>query len=346
MAATFVSTTAYSLAEMKQFYDDDMKLSTLIDLLSQDNPIMEHAMWKMGNQTNGHKGKITTELPDTDFRRLYQGTPYSKSGVASVTEPCRQISTRWGVDIDEMKMYEGEANQNAFRFQEGRNHVESMQQFAAEQVFYGNPNGDADEVRGLASHMPYDDGPNTINGGSAETSGCTSIFGVVWGDVEFHGIYPKNMKAGLQHEDLGKYDAYDASGNPYRAIGDEWKWNLGFFLADWRCAVRICNIEIADLTILNPADADYIDLRSLTIQAKNKIPYGKRGRLKWYCSESVMNALELQAGIHTGSAVAGTGNVHLRYGEWQNSSEVLFMHGKPVFQCDAISENESALPAM
>jgi hypothetical protein len=34
--------------------------------------------------------------------------------------------------------------------------------------------------------------------------------------------------------------------------------------------------------------------------------------------------------------------VYLRYGEYFDSKEVLMMHGKPVFQCDGISENETA----
>ncbi len=157
-------------------------------------------------------------------------------------------------------------------------------------------------------------------------------------------MYPKNMPAGIQHEDLGKFDAEDASGNKYRAVGDEWKWNLGFFLCDWRCVVRICNIDVSNLALTDTSDSNYVDLRNLTIQAKNKIPAGKRGRMKWYVSESVMNALEVQAGQHPVSG-AGTGNVHLRYGEWENSHEILKMHGKPVFQCDAILETETALTA-
>lgn len=338
MAATFSAATTYSLAELRQFYEDDGKLSELIKLLYQDNPILEDVQWKQGNMVDGHKGKILTELPTAAFRRLYQGTPYDKSGVATVKEPTRQISRRWGVDVDELKLYEGDEAKNAFRMQEGENHVEAMRQFAATQMIYGNPEADADELRGLATHYPYSDSPNVIDAGGTST-GCTSIWGIVWGPKEFHGTYPKNMPAGIQHEDLGRFDAEDSSGNKFRAVGDEWKWNLGFFLADWRCVVRICNIKVANLLITDTADANYIDLRVLTIRAKNKIPSGKRMRMRWYVPETVMNALEIQAGNHTG-------NVHLKYGEWQNSTEVLKMHGKPVLQCDAISENETALSTM
>lgn len=345
MAATFVPTNTYSLAEMRQFYEEDGKLSTLVEMLYQDNPILQDVQWLMSNMIDGHKGKILTELPDADFRRLYQGTPYSKSGVASIKEPTRQISSRWGVDVDELKLYEGNSAQNAFRMQEGSNHIEAMKQKCMEQLVYGNPDSDADELRGLTAHYKYKDGPNVVDAGGTGSDN-TSIFGIVYGPKMFHGIYPKNMKAGIQHEDLGIFDAEDAAGNKYRAVGDEWKWNIGFFLHDWRAVVRICNIDVSNLTIIDPTDANYVDLGNLTIDAKNKIPVGMRGRMRWYVSAAVMTALEKQARTNVGSPASGVGNVYLNYGEWQDSKEVLKMHGKPVLECDGILETEAAATAL
>lgn len=335
MAATYLKTTAYSLAEFSQWYESDGRISTFINLLAKDDPILAHILWKQGNQTDGFKGKLITSLPTVQFRRLYEGTVPSKAGVATVKEPTRQISARWGVDIDEIRLYEGESEQNAFRLQQGMLFIEAMKQKVTTQLFYGNPDADADEVRGLSAHYPTSTSPNVIDAGGSGSDN-TSIWGVVWGDMTFHGIFPKNMKMGLQHEDLEKHDAEDASGNKFRAIGDEWKWNFGFFLADWRSCVRICNIDVSDLLITDTTSGTYINLRVLTIYAKNKIPSGIRGRMKWYVSEAVMNALEVQAGLHTG-------NVHLRYGEYLNSKEVLMMHGKPVFECDSLLEAESAI---
>ena len=52
MAATFSAVTAYSLAEWKQWYENDEKLSNYINLLEQDNPILAHALFKKGNITD------------------------------------------------------------------------------------------------------------------------------------------------------------------------------------------------------------------------------------------------------------------------------------------------------
>lgn len=337
MAATFSPTEVYSLAELKQFYEEDGKLSTIIEMLYEENPILQDMLFLQGNMIDGHKAKILTQLPTANFRRLYQGTARSKSGVATVKEPTRQISSRWEIDVDELKLYEGTDAQSAFRLQEGRNHVEAMQQKCVDQLIYGNPEADVDELRGLATHYAYKDGPNVIDAGGAGSDN-TSIWGVCWGPKDLHGFYPKNMPAGIQHEDLGRYDAFDANGSPFRAVGDEWKWNIGFFLADWRSVVRICNIDVSNLSITDPDTVGYVDLQKLTIQAKNKIPSGRRNRMRWYVSESVMTALEVQA--------MNRENVNLKYGEYFSSKEVLFLHGKPVFQCDAILETEAALAAM
>jgi hypothetical protein len=340
MAATFNAAQVYTLSELKQFYEDDGKLSALVNALIKDDPIMEDIPWKMGNQTDGHKHKIVTKMPKPQFRRLYGGTKRTKSGVASVRETTRQISDRWEIDVDELKMYEGSDAQNAFRMQEGERHIEGMQMFCTDQLFYGNPEADVDQLRGLSARYPYKDAPNVIDGGGS-AGDQTSVWAVVWGANEVFGFYPKNMKAGIEHTDLNNgtpYDAYDENGDPFQVVGDEWKWNLGFAVADWRCAARLCNITVANLSITDPDDASYIDLGNLTIDLKNAIPRKKRKRIRFYVSNAVMSALEKQARKDS--------NVYLRYGEWQDSSEILKMHGCPVFECDSLLENEAVLGAM
>lgn len=337
MTATFTSTTAYTMAQIAQFYQNDGKIYNIINALAQNNPILDHALWLQGNLTSGHRGKIVTSLPSADFRRLYQGTPYSKSGVATVEEPCRQISSRFGVDIDELRLYEGDA-QNAFRWQEGLRHVESMRQKCMNQLIYGSPDADPDQLRGLAAHYNYSDGPNVVDAGGTGSDVCTSIWGVVWGVDAFHGIYPKNMPAGVQHEDLGVFDAEDANGYKFRAVGDEWKWNLGFFLADWRMCVRICNIKVANLSVMDHTSVNFIDLNSLTIDAEALIPSGYRDRIRWYVGKSVMKTLKKHS--------SNPYEVNLYSGDWGNAKKVTMLQGHPVFECDGISEAESVLDTL
>lgn len=337
MTATFNQATAYTLKEIGQFYDENGKIRTFINMLAQDNPFLEHMLWIMGNETDGHTHDMVTSLPTVQLRALYQGTAASKGGVAQVKDVCRQLSARFGVDVDLLKKYEGDSAKNAFRMQHGRLHIEAMKQKAASYMLYGNNNSNAAEWLGFAPRYPYKDSPNVVDFGGTTDDVQTSLWAVVWDANGAHGIYPKNMKAGIQHEDLGVYDAIDGSGNPYRAIGDEWKWNLGLSVGDWRYVARGCNIDTSKLTITDPDTSGYVDLRKKSILLKNKIPFGIRGRIKWYCSNSVMSALELQASENP--------STQLRYGEYFDSKEVLLLHGKPVFECDGILETEDVLGA-
>lgn len=338
MAPTFNAAEVYTMAEMAQFYESDGRLSTLINNLRKDDPVMEHILWKMGNLTDGHKHKIVSKIPTPSFRRLYKGATRTKAGIAMVTETTTQTVDRWEIDVDELKIYEGNAEaQNSFRMQEGALHIQGMREFVTTNLFYGDPDNDIDEPRGVAARYAYKDGPNVVDAGGT-TVNQTSIFALVFGDRELFGFYPKNMKMGIQHEDLGVYDAYDEAGKPYRVVGDEWKWNFGFTIGDYTSCARLCNIPVANLSITDPDDAGYIDLGNLTIDLKNKIPTRLRGRIKFYVGNAVMTALEKQA--------RSSKNMYLHYGQWQDSSEVLKMHGKPVFECDSISETEAVLPAL
>jgi hypothetical protein len=103
-------------------------------------------------------------------------------------------------------------------------------------------------------------------------------------------------------------------------------------------AARGCNIKVENLQITDHTDPDYVDLGNLTIELKNKIPSKARSRMVWYVPNVVMTAMEKQA--RTGK------NMYLHYGQWQDSSEILKLHGKPVFECDSLSETEGVLPAM
>ena len=340
MPATFNPAMVYSFREMSQFYEPDGRMSTLINTLLQDNPILEHARWRNGNLEDGHKFKIVTKLPEPAWRRLYQGVNYTKSGVATVRETCRQFADRWAIDVDEMRLWEGEKAQNAFRMQEAALHIAGMKQFFAEHLFYADNKANPDEFRGFHPRYPYRDAPNVIDAGATTGDTC-SIWAVVWAEnADGQGAFclaPKNSKTGIRHRDLGVFDAFDEDNKPYAAVGDEWKWDVGFGIGNWKYVARICNIPVDKLNITDPSATDYVNLREMMIDCKNKIAPDVRKRVIWYVPNCVQNALEKQA-IHPTA-------VHLRYGEFFKSEEVLKAFGRPVFECDALLDTESPLPA-
>lgn len=327
MADTLVRT----LAEWGQFFKENGQPHDVIELMDQDNSINDDIPWMEANSEDGHKSVIRTSLPTVYWRRLYQGVPYSKTGVSQVKDACALMEARNNIDKKLLDLHGSQAA--AYRAQEDRGFLEAFRQKLATTLFYGNSNTTPDEFNGLGMRYPTKSSPNVVDA-AGSGSACTDMWGIVWGGTDVHGIFPKGSKSGLSMRVLPEQDVLDASNNPYRAVATLFEWNVGLTVRDWRSVVRICNIDTTKLT-LKKGETGFVDLHRLTIIAKNKIPTAKRNRLVWYCNQDVMTALELQA--------SDAGNVQLMYGELFNSKNVPFLHGRPVRQCDAILSTQTAL---
>ena len=327
MADTLVRT----LAEWRQFFKENGQAHEVLELMDQDNSINDDIPWMEANHKDGHVSVIRTSLLTIYWRRLYKGVPNSKSGVSQVKDATAMMEARNNIDTKLLRIQGDQAA--AYRAQEDRGFMEAFRQKLATSLFYGDSNSNPDEFNGLAMRYPTKTSPNVVDGGGSG-SACTSMWGIVWGATDVHGIFPNGSKAGLSHRVLPEQDVNDADGNPYRAVASLFEWDCGLTVRDWRSVIRICNIDTTKLT-LKKGDSGFVDLHRLTIVAKNKVPTAKRARLVWYCNQDVMTALELQA--------SDAGNVQLMYGELFDSKNVPFLHGRPVRQCDAILSTEAAI---
>jgi hypothetical protein len=311
--------------------------------MDQENTILDDILWREASDRDGHRTTVRTGLPQPYWRRLYKGIPLSKSSVAVIKDPVAILEARALIDAKLLQIYQSQGR--AYRMSEARSFMEAMRQEAATAIFYGSVKKEPDVVHGLDPRYAYKNAPQVVDAGGTPGQACTSIFGVVWGENEVNGIFPKDSIAGLNHKDLGEHDAYDDEGNAFRAVSDLYEWHMGLSVGDWRGVVPICNIPV-ELLMLKKGDAGFLDLHRLTIIAKNKIPAEKRNRMKWYVNQEVMTALELQA--------SDAGNVTLVYrqedsrkaGPLFKSYTVADLHGCPVRQCDAILTTEEALPAL
>ncbi len=319
-----------TLAELRDFYSGE-SAGSIIELMNETNDILDDVQFMESNQSDGHLTRIRTGLPEVYWRRLYQGTPYSKSQWTQVKEPCSMMESRMLIDEAESKLYGG----NASKFIDGESvaFAEAMRQKAARTLFYGNSDVNPDEFKGLALRYPAKDAPNVIDAGGTG-SACTSAWLISWGERSIHGIYPKDSTGGFEHKDLGIQTVEDSEGRHYEAIVNRYQWSLGLALRDWRACVRIANIPIDSLT-KRKGQSGFIDLQQLFIAAKNKMPEVLRQKACWYANEDLMAAIELQS--------TDAGNVHLVYGEAFKSDGMPLIFGRPLRQCDALSSTESAI---
>ena len=270
MTQTLIGSTALTLADVVRRSDDDGKIASIVNLLSQTNDLLDDMLWVEGNLPTGHKTTIRTGLPQAAWRLLNYGVPKTKSTTAQVVDTCGMLEVYSEID---KALADLNGNTAEVRMSEDLAFIEGLNQQMAQAVFYGNTAQTPQAFNGLAprfSGVSSANGGNTYNnvfdaGGTGSTN--TSIWIVVWGPNTVAGIYPKGSKSGLQMRDLGEWTLTDAAGGQYQGYRTLFKWDCGLTVRDWRYVVRIANIDVTTLAGGSPPN-----LVNFLIRALHKLP--------------------------------------------------------------------------
>lgn len=293
---TALSTGALTLLDWAKRLDPNGKVPTIVELLGQTNEILDDAVWLEGNLPTGHRTTVRTGLPSVYWRMLNQGIMPSKSRTAQIDEACGMLEAWSSVDKD---LAELNGNIKAFRLSEAKAYIEAMNQEMAQTLFYGNMGTAPEEFTGFAARYSAisgaANGQNVISAGGNGTDNY-SIWLIVWGENTCHLTFPKGSKAGLVHSDLGLQVVTDPTGKKMRAYEDQWQWKCGLVLKDWRYVVRICNIDVSELTALAGTTASE-KLTKYMMKALYLVPSLKVGRPAFYMNRETafcMNYLRRQ----------------------------------------------------
>jgi hypothetical protein len=341
--------TALTYADWAKRVDDDGKIATIINLLSQTNEILDDMLVVEGNLPTGHKTTVRTGLPSATWRLLNYGVIKTKSTTAQVTDNCGMLEC-----YSEIDKYLADLNGNTaeFRLSEDMAFLEGMNQQMAQTLFYGNTLTNPERFMGLAARYNSSNiataqtAANVINaGGVASTN--TSIWFVTWGPNTVHGIFPKGQISGLQHRDLGEWPLLDANNNLYQGYRTHFKWDMGLTVRDWRYAVRIANIDVTLLSGGSAANLINAMIRAVhrlptaparvSSEQKSDAPDGgmmQMGRLAGYCNRTIRTYLDIQAVNKT--------NVLLHMEQWEGMVVTTF-RGIPVRTVDAILSTETTI---
>ncbi len=338
--------TALTLADWAKRMDDNYRVATIIELLSQTNEILDDMLVVEGNLPTGHKTTVRTGLPQATWRLVNQGVPNAKSTTAQITDACGNLETYAVIDKDIADLG---GNTASFRFSEVKAFLEGMSQQVAATLIYGNQFLNPERFTGFAPRYSTltttnsQTANNVLNGGGTASTN-TSIWIAVWGADTIHAIFPKGKITGLQHRDMGEWPVQDSSSNTYQAYRDHFKWEIGLCLRDWRYVVRIANVDVSQLTGVSAANLINLIVRGLyrlptapvsatTIQTSDAPEVrANMGRTVIYCNRVIRTYLDLQAMNKT--------NVLLRIEEFDGKPVTTF-RGIPVRTCDAILSNES-----
>ena len=271
-------------------------------------------LWMQCNDGTNHKTlSVRTGLPAATWRLLNYGVQKSKSETAQVKDATGMLEAYSEIDKD---LADLNGNSNEFRLGEDMAFIESMNQSMQFTVLYGSTAANPERFTGLAPRFSaisagqsgtINTGLNIVDaGGTGSTN--TSIWLVGWGQNTVHGLFPRGSKAGLQVRDLGEEPLYDANNNLYRGYRTHFKWDCGLSVRDWRCVVRIANVNVTAGAVTTA------NLVNLLITAVNKVPYNpaagnspppgapggtatRPGQLNWafYMNRTVRTAFDIQA---------------------------------------------------
>ncbi len=319
---------------IKRLDPNQQNIAKIIEILSTTNEIIDDMTWQEANGLTSHRTTIRSALPTPTYRALNAGVVPTKSRTVQVDDVFCSLEAYSEIDA---QLAELNGNSAEFRLSEDTAHLEGMNQSFASSLFYANAAVTPTKFTGLtpryAAISGAENASNVISGGGTESAN-TSIWMVCWGPVTAHGIYPKGSPGGLSMEDKGRVtieNTGDPSGGRMEALRTHYKWNMGLSVRDWRYVVRICNVDVGDLTKNAATGADIIDLMSQAIEV---LPTTKLGRPVFYCNRTVRSFLRRQIALRVAS------NLTL---DTVSGKTVMTFDGIPVRRCDAILNSEATV---
>lgn len=337
MTVTALSTTALTLLDWAKRLDPDGKVPTIVELLSVTNEILDDMLWLQGNLPTGHRTTVRTGLPTVYWRLLNQGVQPSKSTTAQIDEQCGMLEAWSEVDL---KLLALNGNSSSFRLSEAKAFIEAMNQEMASTLFYGNGSLAPEEFNGLAvrySSLSATNSQNIVNAAGTQDSpsDLTSIWLIQWGSDTVHGIFPKGSKAGLAHNDFGEQTievTAGVAGSRMRAMQEQFTWDAGLVVKDWRHVVRICNLDISDIKALSVGDGLLIE------QLENAVELlpSRTGKAVFYMNRTIRRLLRRQVR----EAVGAGGGLTF---ENVDGKRVLMFGDIPIRTSDAILTTETAV---
>lgn len=323
-----VGTNNLTLVEQAKRLDPDGSMAVVAELLSQTNQMIVDVPFVEGNLDTGHRYVQRTGLPDISWRRANRGVTPTKSETAQIDETSGRMEAL--SVVDELVAEAGGMDRvAATRLGEAQAHIEAMGQEFATKLIYGNQSTDPDEITGLAPRYNSVAQQNVIDGGGTGSDN-TSIWLITWAPNKVYGFYPKGMAAGLQRRDYGKdliQDSTGVAGAQLAAYREQFKWDVGLALQDWRYVVRLANIDVSDLvggtgiTVIN---------NMVKMIHTNQNPAA--GRSVFYMNRTVMAALDDQA--------LDKANLRLQVGEEEGKMKTM-LRGIPIHLTDALVNTEA-----
>jgi len=265
-------------------------------VLARTKPFIRDIPMVASNQQMSNIGSRDSSLATPGTRQFNKGVAITTSHTTPFNDPIAMIDDYSEVDY---AMWRIQNDPETWRQQKDSAKIEGIGQKMEDLAIYGSIGTDPGAFNGLATRFnsltrrPNGDTSWPYNVKSAGGSGgdTTSMFVVQYGPGKVYGIYPKNLRGGLEIEDLGKNtknSGSEADPRYYEVLRTHFSWFMGLVVEDERCVQRYCNIEVTGAT--NTFDEDKL------IESINNLPDGGAAPgTVIYCSRSIKTILDIRA---------------------------------------------------
>lgn len=310
----------------------------VVELALESNENLSHFTVLPANDGNNDTTTIRTGIPEATWTAFYEGVQPSKGSKRQITNSCGHLEALLQVDARLIKTQEdAEAELGDEAFAQG----EAMGNEIMSSVFYGNTKVNGKKFNGVAPIYSKLCTATSTNkeaefytlgakrSASPDNSALRSIWLVGHGRMGTALFYPKGTSAGLQRGEVKDQTVTTADGNRLRVKEQFFDWTVGLRVKDFRCNVRIANIESNNLETIDQDLGDLM-LRAVIRARKTGV------QQKFYMPKSVYEYLC----VKTRKDVKGGGN--FGFAEW-DGQKILHFQGVPIFTEDALEVNEEAV---
>jgi len=253
---------------------DGSRDADIVELLAEENPILDDLMVQEANDGTGNKSVIRAGLPTMAWLKLYQGVSPSKGTKKEVRD-----ASGHGESLMEVakRLWKIAPDREQFMLDEAKTHIQAMGQGVASKLIYGNIATDPDAFNGLTmrftEHGSTDEelaAHYVISATSTQSAAALrSIWLVGHGSQSVFGFYPKGVTGGLIANPVEEDWAFDSNDGRYKVLLQQFEWDIGVTVKDFRYVGRLSNIE-SDEMFDTTGVGDYVEmLRRLKTRVKS-----------------------------------------------------------------------------
>lgn len=293
-----------TLLDLNSVTDPNGKIATPIEMLAQSNEFIGDIYVEEGNLPTGHRTTVWTSLPTISSRQLNEGVTPGKGTTDQFTDSAAILENYLVIDSELLRLA---PDPTAYRMMQRRMFMEAFAQKVTSLAFSGNAITTPSDFTGLGPR--YNDLDGSTGGAIFDAGGSGSDNASMWfighGPTGIAFVFPRGGRAGLQVEDKGEMPwqtsvTFGGTTSALMAYVEWYSWTIGLSVRDWRCAVRIANIDVSEAMTLS-GDQELTDygtfLLNGMIQAYYKVPTASRSQLRYayYCNRTVAYALHIMA---------------------------------------------------